>query len=57
LDIIERIWSVLTFLFFVARARIFLRVYEASLDAVSMLKLNGSLKANFCWYRIYYIIT
>ena len=35
LDIIERNWSVLTFLFFLARARIFLRVYEASSDVLS----------------------
>lgn len=33
LDVIERIWPVLTFLFFVARAQIFLRVYEASLSS------------------------
>jgi hypothetical protein len=40
LDIIERNWSVLTFLFFLVRARIFLRVYEASSDVLSQSELN-----------------
>ena len=50
LDIISRIWPVLTFLFFVARARIFLRVYEASLDDWTIAEVQDSLK-RFCWYK------
>ena len=45
----------LTFLFFVARARIFLRVYEASLDVLSKAQKTAQFAGRlFCKY---YIIT